>query len=274
MRGTRIVVAAGLALSLAALSGCALFSKRSASGHPVTWTQTDSTLPSGSPSAPEPGPTATTPAGTPSSAGPHTTKPAAPPPPTVASEGHCAGFTGTNVSKSTVLRDLTAASKVNEWAGLDPAFLPVEMKGVRPVVTIPLKLLKAIAAQESGWRSACNGTDGLGFGTMQITAPTQDWMNQKFGESFDRMTPRGNIDIAVAELEWLTVHFGIVYFHKSFNLSTNTQLFDAVVASYNVGYAAVDVGGAIHIGPIGSGYVSSVRGLMSSTSPVQSSWGH
>jgi Transglycosylase SLT domain len=193
------------------------------------------------------------------------TAPASPTPsptPTVAQQGNCAGLTGKNLSKKTILSYMTKASKIDEYTDLDPAYLPVDMNGVKPVVTIPLKLIKAIGAQESGWQSACKGGDGLGFGTMQVTADTQSWVNGKFGETYDRMTPQQNIDLAVAELEWLTVHFGISYFHKTFNLSTNTDLFNAVVASYNVGWGNVDDGTSIQIGPKGSGYVSAVRGLM------------
>src|SRR5262245_56723732 len=123
MRLPRIVFAFTLVLSLAILSGCALLGKDSSSGQPATSVRTDA-LPSDIPSthAP-PGPEATTPPPAPTTANPHTTKPAPPPTPTVASEGHCAGFTGTNVSKATILRDLTVASKHNEWAGMDPAYL-------------------------------------------------------------------------------------------------------------------------------------------------------
>jgi hypothetical protein len=202
------------------------------------------------------------------------TKKATPSAPPEVKEPGCAGQVGKSLSHTSIKKLLTSASKMNEYTDLNPASLPTEMNGVKPKVTIPLKLLRAIAYEESGWQSACQSNDGLGFGTMQVSADVQDFVNLKYGEKYDRTVPADNVDIAAADLEWLTVHFGILYFKKDFNLSTNSKLFDVVVAAYNVGQNAVVNADAskIQIGPKGSAYVQTVKGLMASTCPCQK-WG-
>jgi hypothetical protein len=184
----------------------------------------------------------------------------------------CAGYTGKNLPKSTIKKYLTNAAAQDEYAALDPARLPDELNGQRPKVVIPLTLLKAIAAQESGWQSACQANDGMGFGTMQIQPEVPDGINAYFAESWDRMDPQENIRIAAALLQQNTVYFGIKYFHKTFDLAHNSALLNVVIASYNVGRGNVESNDMIHIGPVGTTYYKAVREQMLPTADCQH-WG-
>jgi Transglycosylase SLT domain len=181
---------------------------------------------------------------------------AAAPPTTVApTEQPCAGFRGSNLSKTSVKNLLTSASARQPWVGVQQ---PSGLTKPLPKITVPLKLLKAIAAQESGWQSACKSNDGLGFGLFQVSQQTEDFVNSRFGKSYDRFVAADNVAIATTNLAWLLVYFGQFKFHETYSWS-NTDLVDAVVAAFNVGYGTVDQGNTIVIPDYAQAYVNAVR---------------
>ena len=198
---------------------------------------------------------------------------APPPDPTIPPPPPCKTKIGKAISKKQVRADLTKASKINEYAHLDPLTLDSRLGGKTPHILIPLRMLKAVAANESGWQSNCQSNDGLGFGTMQVAPGVVSDVNTKFQRSYSSSNPLQNIEIGNAYLEYLTAHFGIIYFHNNFDLTKNTKLRDAVLAAYNVGLGEVDRGGQIQIGPIGRQYAVTVVALMSPDAPCQKTWG-
>ena len=109
---------------------------------------------------------------------------------------------------------------------------------------------------------------------LLLQADATNDVNMKFHTNLNRLDQTQNVTLGTAWLEYLTVHFGIVYFHNDFNLLTNAQLRDAVFAAYNVGLGNVDYGGGIHIGPVGRQYAITVDALMDKTQPCQRLWGH
>jgi soluble lytic murein transglycosylase-like protein len=174
-----------------------------------------------------------------------------------------------------VLAELSHAAHVNAYVAdhIVASSLDHRLNGKLPDVHIPLTMLKAVAAEESSWTSNCVSGDGLdAYGTMQLEPSTADQANTKFHTAFDRANASQNITLGNQWLEYLTVYFGITYFHNSFNLK-NTKLRDAVLAAYNVGISFVDRGGKIQIGPTGRNYVNTVVGLMQPWQPCQKSWG-
>jgi soluble lytic murein transglycosylase-like protein len=185
-----------------------------------------------------------------------------PPPP------GCAGYRGTNLSKSSVKSLLTAASHWQPWVGVQQ---PANLTKPLPAITVPLTLLKAVAAQESGWQTACKSNDGLGFGLFQISAATQTFVNQRFGTTYDRFTPSGNVAIATDNLAWLVEYFGQFHFHETYGWS-NSDLLNAVIASFNVGYGTVDGDGEITIPDYAWPYVNAVRQQQQPTADCQQ-WG-
>lgn len=186
--------------------------------------------------------------------------------PTVPAPPGCAGKIGTDLSLSAVRDLLEDGTALHAWSGL-PA--PQGLSEL-PTIAVPLNLLKAIAYQESGWQSACQANDGIGFGLFQVSADTQDWMNQRFGEAYDRMVPGDNVKIAVSYLEWLIVYFGGYYFDQHYDLS-DEDLLNYVIAAFNVGYGALETpdGGLEIVNPQ---YVSAVRSEMEPDCVCQS-WG-
>ncbi|WP_027345724.1 transglycosylase SLT domain-containing protein [Hamadaea tsunoensis] len=234
-----------LGILLAGLAACAqqrpTATSPSPSPSPVESSPSPEPSPSESPSE-EPSPDAEIPS-----------PPAPPQPP------GCAGFKGTNLSRTKVSSLLAGAQKVEEWKGLgqsrvDPKMWPV------PRITVPLTMLKAIAYMESGWRTACKARDGIGFGLFQISADTQAAMNQRFGENFDRMTPSGNAALGVAYLEWIMARLGLQHFGTNFDLTKNSKFMDAVIASFQQGPEAVLVNGKIVLN--NPDYVTAVRAMM------------
>ncbi|WP_157546522.1 transglycosylase SLT domain-containing protein [Hamadaea tsunoensis] len=171
----------------------------------------------------------------------------------------CPYHAGTDAAKTDVRAALDTAAAKSFWPGT--------------AVDLTPQLLKAIAWQESGWQSTIMACDG-GIGTMQVMPNTATWMNQKFGTDYDVKTLSGNTMIGAAYLQWLVKYFGDVYFDSDYSLSADDCvsgdpavpnyktpcLLNAVIASYNYGYGAVDTDAGIKI-PNPS-YVSSVRALM------------
>ena len=183
------------------------------------------------------------------------------PPTVVPEQPGCDGFRGKNLSAAKVSALLTSAQKVEEWKGLgqsrvDPRMWPV------PKIVVPPTMLKAIAYLESGWRTACVGRDGIGFGLFQISPATQDQVNNRFGESFDRMSASGNAAIGVGYLEWIIVYLGLNHFGTNFDLTKNSKFMDAVIESFQQGPEAVLVNGEIVMN--NPDYVTAVRAMMTS----------
>ena len=196
------------------------------------------------------------------------TSPSKKPTETVAPPPGCAGFQGKNLSKTAVKNLLVAASERQPWVGVQQ---PANLTKPLPKITVPLKLLRAIAAQESGWQSACKSNDGQGFGLFQVSAETQDFVNGRFGETYDRFVPADNVAIATDNLAWLLVYFGQFHFNETYSWST-TKLFNAVVASFNVGYGTINPGDSIVIPNYAQAYVNAVRQEESPSADCQS-WG-
>lgn len=184
--------------------------------------------------------------------------PPKPKPQPVPSGTKCPYHEGTDASKAAVGAALTNAANRSFYSA---------------VGSLDLKLIKAIAWQESGWQSTIIACDG-GIGTMQVMPNTATWMNEKFGTDFDMHTLSGNTMIGSAYLQWLVKYFGDVYFNNTYDLSPadcvsgdpavpnykTPCLLNAVIASYNYGFGAVDTDQGIKIP--NPQYVSNVRALM------------
>jgi soluble lytic murein transglycosylase-like protein len=148
-----------------------------------------------------------------------------PPPPKTTPPGCKPTYTGPVAPRATVRAALDTAAARTYW-------------GSKPEIKVPVKLLYAVAWQESGWQSTIVACDG-GIGTMQVMPATATWMNQRFGTGYDVHTLAGNTSLGAQYLAWLIRYFGDVFFGETYDL-TNQALLDSVIAAYNVGPAAVD----------------------------------
>ncbi|PZM95454.1 MAG: lytic transglycosylase [Actinobacteria bacterium] len=135
-----------------------------------------------------------------------------------------------------------------------------------PEILVPVELVMAVAWQESGWQSNIVACDG-GVGLMQIMPATAEWMNQRFGQSYDIADPADNAMIGANYLAWLIKWFGDRHFGGDYRLDAadcpdhqSPCLLNAVIASYNYGFGAVDRDGRIVIP--NPQYVANVRALM------------
>lgn len=211
-----------------------------------------------------------------------TKKPAARdlPPPVVikTSSPNCVPTTtGPSASYAQVKAALIAAANHQAWVGVqpDPA-LTVPL----PTITVPVPLMKAVAWQESNWRSTVISCDG-GVGVMQITGSTSSDVNQRFGERYDVNTLSGNASIGATYLEWLIMFFGIHFYSQNFDLATVAAvsptgdpiaLLDVVLAAYNIGYGEVIADWdkrTLSIPPSGKTYVASVKSHLTSSCECQ-----
>ncbi|MDM4719884.1 transglycosylase SLT domain-containing protein [Micromonospora sp. WMMA1363] len=136
-----------------------------------------------------------------------------------------------------------------------------------PDIRIPPDLVKATAWQESGWQSNIVACDG-GIGLMQVMPATADWMNQRFGQSYDVHDYRGNAYLGATYLAWLTKYIGDMYFEADYRLDAalctrelDSCLLNAVIAGYNYGHGAVAREGEPLSIP-NPQYVRNVRALM------------
>lgn len=184
--------------------------------------------------------------------------PPKPKPAPVPSGKTCPYHEGTDASKAAVGGALTNAANHVIYSAAGP---------------LDVNLIKAVAWQESGWQSTIIACDG-GIGTMQVMPNTATWMNDKFGTDYNVHTLTGNTMIGSAYLQWLVKYFGDVYFDSHYSLSADDCvsgdpavpdyktpcLLNAVIASYNFGFGAVDTDNGIVIP--NPGYVSNVRALM------------
>lgn len=266
LRRTAALIAA-VVLAGSAVSACSLrpVHADSADGpQPVFVTSGPGDSPTASPTPP---PTPT-PAPKKSPSKKPATSPSKRPTETIAPPPGCAGLQGKNLSKTAVKNLLVAASRRQPWVGVQQ---PANLTKPLPKITVPLKLLRAIAAQESGWQSACKSNDGLGFGLFQVSADTEAFVNNRFGERYNRFVAADNIAIATDNLAWLLVYFGQFHFHETYSWST-TKLFDAVIASFNAGYGTINPGNSIVIPDYAQAYVNAVRQQELPTADCQS-WG-
>lgn len=170
-----------------------------------------------------------------------------PPPPHVAPPPGCTPtHTGNRATNTAVQSALTSAAGQNYWAGVkNPPLVnqnPPPANGVpdtspnlgpAAVLSVPTTLMEAIAWQESGWDSDIQSCDG-GVGTMQIQKATADWMNQRFGTSYDLTTLSGNAALGGEYLEWLISYFGENSFDHHYDM-TDPDLVAAVIDAYNAG---------------------------------------
>ncbi|GIF95986.1 lytic transglycosylase domain-containing protein [Catellatospora citrea] len=129
------------------------------------------------------------------------TLPGAPPPAPVASPPpgpKCPFHAGTDAPMAEVEAALEAAAARKFWTVSQ--------------VTLPTKLIKAVAMQESGWQSTIMACDG-GIGTMQVMPSTAKWLNDDspFTLDEDVNTLRGNTMLGSAYLQWLIRYFGMKY---------------------------------------------------------------
>ncbi|MGW4154966.1 transglycosylase SLT domain-containing protein [Micromonospora chersina] len=209
--------------------------------------------PSASPK-PKPKPTRTTtaPLATPK---PPTETRVPPPPPKPAASGCQPSYRGTQATRSQVKSALSDAAARTYW--------PTSA----PDIKIPLTLMKATAWQESGWQSNIVACDG-GIGLMQVMPATADWMNQRFGQSYDIDAYQDNAYLGGTYLAWLTKYIGDMYFESDYRLDAalctselNSCLLNAVIAAYNYGHGAVAREGEPLAIP-NPQYVRNVRALM------------
>ncbi|MCP3786332.1 transglycosylase SLT domain-containing protein [Micromonospora sp. A3M-1-15] len=203
---------------------------------------------------PKPKPTRTTtaPLATPK---PPTETQVPPPPPKPAPSGCTPSYRGTQATRSQVKSALSDAAARTYW--------PTSA----PDIKIPLTLMKATAWQESGWQSNIVACDG-GIGLMQVMPATADWMNQRFGQSYDIDDYQDNAYLGGTYLAWLTKYIGDMYFESDYRLDAalctselNSCLLNAVIAAYNYGHGAVAREGEPLAIP-NPQYVRNVRALM------------
>jgi len=195
----------------------------------------------------------------------------APPPPPVQPSGCTPHYEGTNVPRAEVGTALDAAAARKFWT--------------TSKVTLPPNLLKAVAEQESGWQSAIVSCVGA-IGAMQVLPATGDWMNGRFGTSFNVRDVSGNAMLGSEYLRWLIKYFADLYFDgnaehpelgdytvRTSDCSLDPDvpdhrefcLLNTVIAAYNVGHATVQKtidDGDKNYYP-NYAYIESVRALMS-----------
>lgn len=178
-----------------------------------------------------------------------------PPPPKAKPACTAPTYSGSQASRSQVKTALANAAAKTYW--------PTSA----PDIKIPLNLVKATAWQESGWQSNIIACDG-GIGLMQVMPATAEWMNQRFGQSYDVRDHQGNAYLGANYLAWLTKYIGDMYFDSDFSLSAdncteelNSCLLNAVISAYNYGHGAVAAEGRPLTIP-NPRYVYNVRALM------------
>jgi hypothetical protein len=190
----------------------------------------------------------------------------APPPLPTEPSGCSPHYEGTNVPKEQVGTALSAAAARRFWTVSQ--------------VSLPTNLVKAVAEQESGWQSAIVSCVGA-VGAMQVLPATADWMNNRFGTSFNVRDVTGNAMLGSEYLQWLIKYFGDLYFDGqqgdyTIRASDCSQdpavpdhrewcLLNAVISAYNVGHGTVDRsatdGDTTYY--VNHSYIENVRALMS-----------
>jgi soluble lytic murein transglycosylase-like protein len=174
-----------------------------------------------------------------------------------------ATFSGTAAPHDQVASTLTATAGTQYWVGVStPPLEAVDgtdstVTGPPAQITLPPTLVEAVAWQESGWSSSIVSCDG-GHGVMQVQSATADWMNQRFGTSYDYTTLSGNAAIGGEYLEWLVAYFGENNFGHHYDTS-DPDLITAILDAYNAGPGSVTFSGG-HT--VESHYAATVEALM------------
>ena len=137
-------------------------------------------------------------------------------------------------------------------------FLPISA----PTIRVPLTLLKAIAWQESGWKSSIQSCDG-GMGVMQVMPGTVPQVNNFYAKSWTPHTLSGNVNIGGAYLAWVIMYLGKEYYNGFYDVTADEGLLNSVISAYNNGPGAVDPTKGT-AGITNWSYVNNVRALMTS----------
>lgn len=179
---------------------------------------------------------------------PKATETVKPPAPRHTEKPGCAPSRGPDqLPKATVRGYLDKAATTHFWGTkTNPDFAPI---------LVPQRLLYAIAEQESGWQSDIKACDG-GLGLMQIMPSTQQFVNYRFGVSWDRTKPYDNVMLGANYLAWLIAYYAPLV--GTYDM-TDAKLLNAVISAYNWGTDGVDWANQHYPNP---DYVSSVRALM------------
>ena len=184
---------------------------------------------------------------------------------------------------SQVRSALEAAASRNYW---NTGNLPEDLEGVVPEIAVETDLMKAIAYQESSWRSSVVSCDG-GIGLMQITInksldlDTAQWMNDRYGTNYDVTTVDGNVALGAELIEYEIMYFVLNYQFKlpdspkgtiDFDLDavasvgpgkSELVLRDVVIAAYNVGiWNIIQSDGSLKI--INPSYLNGVKDKIAS----------
>jgi soluble lytic murein transglycosylase-like protein len=137
-----------------------------------------------------------------------------------------------------------------------------------PQLKLNYPLVKAVAWQESGWKSNIHNCDG-GAGIMQVMPDTRDFVNQRFGLSYDIAKYQDNAFAGANYLAWMTKWAGDRYF-KGTNYSLSASkckthsswcLLNVVISGYNAGQGGIEAAATSKELPNPS-YVAAVRSLM------------
>jgi soluble lytic murein transglycosylase-like protein len=168
----------------------------------------------------------------------------------------CAHYDSTKpIAKSKVKTALKAASTRVYW------------RTEAPQLRLNYPLVKAVAWQESGWKSNIHNCDG-GTGVMQVMPGTVDQINNRFGLSYDPAKYQDNAYVGANYLAWLTKWAGDRYFGGSYSLSTGKCkphtswcLLNVVISGYNAGQGGLEAAEGAKKLP-NPQYVGAVRALM------------
>jgi len=163
----------------------------------------------------------------------HTTSP---PPKSPAPGASCPTYEGTPAPRSDVAAAMTTATN-RQYRPTLSASDPNP-----PAINVRLQMVQGLGWEESSWQSTIVSCDG-GVGTMQVMKDTADWMNQKYGTSYDFHALSGNVNVACGYLAWLTRYFGDRYFGGNYSLNGDANklvLLDLVISAYQAGFGAVD----------------------------------
>jgi soluble lytic murein transglycosylase-like protein len=183
------------------------------------------------------------------------------PPPAGPPAANCpVTHSGTAASKATVAAALTSAAGV--------AYHPSIASVPSQTITLDVKVLEAVAWQESGWQSNVVSCDNA-YGVMQLLSPTATWMNGNYGTSHDMHTAAGNVALGGEYLAWLVYYFGHFCFGDHYDMTKTDPnvpvLRDAVFSAYYSGVGNVDTGGGLVIAH--RDYVNAVEGLLDNPTP-------
>jgi soluble lytic murein transglycosylase-like protein len=184
--------------------------------------------------------------------------PVASPPKSPAPGASCPTYTGPVAPRA----DVAAAMGTAAGRSYKPT-LSLDDKNP-PAITVRLLMVEGIGWMESSWQSTIVSCDG-GVGTMQVMPATADWMNLKYGTSYDFHTLPGNVSVAAGYLAWLTRYFGDRYFGGNYSLAGDPNklvLLDLVISAYQAGYGTVDNAMAAHADLPNTWYVYGIEGFM------------